>query len=245
MSCVFRHEFTSYFHVSIAYIYLAIFVLLVELLTFTSGGFFEIGEASLAGSFCKWHPILYAVLIPTIGMRVWAREQLDGTIELLWAQPIKMWQVVIGKYLAAYSLILFGLLLTFPAILTVSYLGSPDYGELISGYLGSALMAAAFLSVACYFSALLESQVTAYILSCTVCAGTVLLGTSHIENEILNAFPNSLLLVDIISSLSANKYFAGFRRGFIDLQSMVYFLLIIIMFMIGTAFTLNEKRGRA
>ncbi|WP_096087794.1 ABC transporter permease [Agaribacterium haliotis] len=241
--CVFRHEFASYFRTSIAYIYLCIFVFLAQLLTFTSGSFFEIGEASLAQSFFQWHPLLYAVLIPTIGMRVWTQEQQDGTIELLYAQPVAIYQLVVAKYLAAYCLVLLGLALTFPSVITVFYLGKPDPGEILSGYLGSALMAAAFLAVSCYCSALLNNQVTAYIISCSICAGTVLLGTTQIENEILNTFPNSQNIVDMVSSLSANKYFSGFRRGYIDLQSTAYFLLIILIFNIACISCLNRKRN--
>ncbi len=239
---VFLQEARAYFVVPIAYIYVAIFVILASILTFTTGRFFEIGEASLSFSFFRWHPLLYAFLVPAIGMRIWTLEKQQGTLELLFAQPVPLWTIVVGKYLAATFLVGLGLASTFVTLLTVSYLGNPDYGELFSGYLGSFLTAATFLAISNFCSAIFQGQVTTYILSATLCVGTILLGSSQVENEILNLFPRSRALVDTISSLSLNQYYASFRSGLIEIQALVYYLLIITLSLLATTFMLRKRQ---
>ncbi len=226
----------------IAVAYLTIFVFLSALLTFTAGNFFILNEATLSYSFFRWHPLLYALLVPAIGMRSWTQEKSQGTLELLFAQPIGMSPIVLGKYAAACVLLLLGLALTFPLVATVIWLGKVDMGELISGYIGSALVAATFLGISCYFSALFRSQVIVYLLSTTLCVLSVLLGSTQLEGELVSIFPRSRLIVDFIGSLSINQYYVGFRRGLIELQSVVYFGGIICVSLLATAQHLTRRR---
>lgn len=239
---VFKSELSSLFHVSIAYIYLVVFLFLAALLTFTSGQFFEIGEASLSYSFFRWHPWIYAFLVPSIGMRIWTKEAQCGTIEVLFSQPVRLSTLLMGKYTAAYILCLLALLLTFPMVLTVEYLGTPDYGEIGASYLGSALLCGAFLSISCMFSAISTNQVNAYMLSALTCVVLVLLGSSSISHELISIFPRSRWLVDSIASLSIRQYFTSFRHGVIEIRSVLYFIIINVLGLLLSYYSLLKKQ---
>jgi ABC-2 type transport system permease protein len=110
---ILRRELEGYFTSPVAYVFLVIFLLLTGFFTFTAGAFFERGEASLS-AFFGWHPWLYLVLVPAVGMRVWAEERRAGTIELLLTMPITTWQAIIGKFLAPWLFLALALVLTFP-----------------------------------------------------------------------------------------------------------------------------------
>ena len=135
-----KRELNAYFTSPVAYVFLVIFLLLTGFFTFTAGNFFERGEASLA-AFFGWHPWVYLVLVPAVGMRVWAEERRSGTMELLLTMPVATWQVIVAKFVASWVFLALALALTFPAIITVNVLGDPDNGIIAAGYLGSFMLA--------------------------------------------------------------------------------------------------------
>ena len=141
LSVIFRRELASYFATPLAYVFLVIFLVLSGVFTFYLGGFYERNQADL-GVFFGFHPWLYLFLVPAIAMRLWAEERKSGTIELLMTLPIRRAEAVAGKCLAAWVFAGLALLLTFPMVLTVNYLGEPDNGAILTGYLGSWLLAA-------------------------------------------------------------------------------------------------------
>src|SRR5690348_10058765 len=144
-----KRELFAYFGSPVAYVFIVIFLLLTGFFTFMLGGFFERGEAALNGSFFMWHPWLYLFLVPAIGMRLWSEERRLGTMELLLTMPITTWQAIVGKFLASWAFLAIALLLTFPIVLTVNYLGHPDNGVIFCGYVGSWLLAGAYLAISC------------------------------------------------------------------------------------------------
>src|SRR5207247_9654405 len=172
-----KRELVAYFTSPVAYVFLVIFLLLTGFFTFTAGSFFERGEASLA-SFFGWHPWLYLVLVPAVGMRVWAEERRSGTLELLLTMPITPWQAIVAKFLASWAFLAVALALTFPAAITANILGDPDNGQIVAGYLGSLLLAGAYLAIACMTSAMTRNQVVAFILSVFLCLFLILAGFS-------------------------------------------------------------------
>src|SRR5688500_6613432 len=163
-----KRELGSYFTSPVAYVFLVIFLLLTGFFTFTAGNFFERGEASLA-AFFGWHPWLYLVLVPAVGMRLWAEERRSGTLELLLTMPIATWQAIVAKFLASWAFLALALLLTFPTVITVNWLGDPDNGVIAAGYLGSLLLAGAYLAITCMTSAMTRNQVVAFILAVVLC----------------------------------------------------------------------------
>src|SRR5947199_1113428 len=157
---LFKRELSSYFVTPVAYVFIVIFLLLAGAFTFYIGNFYERGQADLL-PFFDFHPWLYLFLVPAVGMRLWSEERKSGTIELLMTLPITMWQAVVGKFLAAWAFIGIALVLTFPVWITVTYLGSPDSGVIFASYIGSFLMAGAFLAIGSSLSACTLDPVTA------------------------------------------------------------------------------------
>src|SRR2546423_1433841 len=158
-----RRELASYFATPLAYVFILIFLVLANAFTFYLGGFYERGQADL-DPFFTFHPWLYLFLIPAISMKLWAEERKSGSIELLMTQPVKLWDAVLGKFLAAWIFTALALALTFPLWIAVNYLGSPDNGAILAAYLGSLLLAGGFLAIGSCMSALTRNQVVAFIL---------------------------------------------------------------------------------
>jgi ABC-2 type transport system permease protein len=192
--------------------------------TFFLGRFYESQQASLE-IFFLFHPWLYLFLIPAVGMRLWAEERRSGTAELLLTFPIHPIAAVLGKFLASWIFIGLALILTFPMIITVNYLGQPDLGPIFTGYLGSFLMAGAYLAISAYTSALTKNQVISFILSVIICLILVLLGWGVLTNALNNLFP--VWIADLISQFSFTTHFDAIRRGVIDLRDLTYFFSII------------------
>src|SRR5215813_486886 len=203
-----KRELTGYFASPVAYVFIVIFLLLTGFFTFMAGGFFERGEASLV-SFFLWHPWLYLFLVPAVGMRLWSEERRMGTMELLLTFPITSWQAIVGKFLASWIFLLLALVLTFPVVITVNYLGHPDNGVIFCAYVGSWLMAGAYLAISCCTSAMTRTQVVSFIVSVFVCLFLILAGFPPVIRLLENwAKP---WMVDTITSFSFIRHFEGFQ----------------------------------
>jgi len=188
-----KRELTAYFASPVAYVFTCFFLLLSASFTFMLGGFFPRNEASLV-SFFLWHPWLYMFLVPAVGMRLWSEERRLGTLELLLTMPITTGQAVLGKFLAAWLFLGLALLLTFPMIITVACLGNPDGGVVICAYLGSFLMAGAFLAISSMTSSLTRNQVVSFILSVVLCFLLILAGWPPVTNVLTNLYGSAWFL---------------------------------------------------
>lgn len=228
---VFKREFLGYFRSPVAYVFLIVFLVASVGLAFFVGGFFKANQASLQ-SFFVFHPWLYLFLIPAAGMRLWAEERRGGTIELLFTLPLTTLDAVLGKFLAAWAFLALGLALTFPLALTVGWLGDPDWGVIAGGYLGSALMAGAYLAICSLLSALTKNQVVAFVLGVVVCLALVFLGWS-VFNGLLSGFL-PVGAVDFIANLGFIPHFDAFSKGILDPRDFAYFGSVIAL-----ALTLN------
>jgi ABC-2 type transport system permease protein len=174
---VFKREFFAYFRSPVAYVFLIVFSLASIVLAFFIGGFFKAGLASME-SYFTFYPWLFLFLIPAAGMRLWSEEKRTGTVELLFTLPITTLEAVLGKFLAAWSFLTLAILLSLPLAATVAYLGSPDWGVVVSTYLGGVLMAGAYLGVCSLTSALTKNQVISFVLSVVACLVILFLGWS-------------------------------------------------------------------
>src|SRR6266480_1804227 len=159
-----KRELRVYFSSPVAFVFIVIFLLLAGFFTFMVAGLFERGEANLQ-AFFAWHPWLYLFLVPAVGMRMWSEERRLGTIELLLTMPITPWQAIVGKFLASWVVVALALVLTFPIAITVNYLGHPDNGVILGGYIGSLLMAGGYLAITAMTSAMTRNQVVSFIVS--------------------------------------------------------------------------------
>lgn len=238
-----KRELGAYFTSPLAYVFIVIFLLLCGFFTFFVGGFFERGEASLVHPFFDWHPWFYLFLVPAVGMRLWAEERRVGTLELLLTMPITAWQAIVGKFLASWLFLALALALTFPMVITVNYLGHPDNGVVLSAYIGSWLMAGAYLAVSCVTSALTRSQVVSFIISLVACLFLILAGFPPVINALEQFFANQRWLVDLITSFSVMTHFEGFQKGVLDLRDIIFFLSVIGFSLFTTSVILRTHRA--
>ncbi len=240
---VLKRELLAYFYSPVAYVFIVIFLLLAGFFTFMVGQYFEIGEASLAQPFFSWHPWLWLVLVPAIGMRLWAEEHRLGTIELLLTMPIEPWHAIVGKFLASWVVLGVGLLLTFPVVLTTAFLGDLDYGATFTGYLGSFLLAGSYLGVTSMTSALTRNQVISLILSVVLCLFLILAGFEPVVAAVRQIAPNSSALVDFVAGFGVFPHFDAFQRGVVDFRDFFYFLSVIAFGLFTTAAILQARRS--
>ncbi len=235
-----KRELSGYFTSPVAYVFIVIFLLLTGFFTFMLGGFFERGEASLA-SFFMWHPWLYLFLVPAAGMRLWSEERRLHTMELLLTMPITASQAIVGKFLASWAFLLIALFLTFPVVLTVSYLGDADIGVILAGYAGSALLAGAYLAVACLTSAMTRNQVISFILSVVICFFLILAGWEPVTNLLVRWAPP--WVVGLVSSFSVMPHFIGFQRGVLDSRDILFFASVIGFALFSTGVVIRNLRA--
>lgn len=235
-----KRELSGYFTSPIAYVFLVIFLLLTGFFTFTIGNFFERGEASLV-SFFTWHPWLYLFLVPAVGMRLWAEERRQGTMELLLTMPLTAWQAIVGKFLASWLFLALALVLTFPVWITVNWLGSPDNGIIAAGYVGSLMLSGAYLAVSCMTSAATRNQVISFIVSVVICLFLILAGYTPVT-DLLVRFANPVV-VDVIAAFSVMTHFEGFQRGVLDLRDVLFFASVIGFALFTTGVIIRNQRS--
>lgn len=240
LGTLFKRELASYFLTPLAYIFIVIFLFLNGIFTFYLGQFFERGQADLQ-PFFEFHPYLYLILIPPVAMRLWAEERKSGSIELLMTLPISLGEAVLGKFLAAWCFTAVALLGTFPVWLTVSYLGEPDHGIIAAGYLGSLLMAGAYLAIGSCMSALTKNQVVAFVLSVVVCFLFIVSGFP-IVLDFFSAWAPAVI-VNTVASLSFLTHFDAIVQGVIDLKDIIYFASLIGFWLFANAVLVELKKA--
>ncbi|HTQ31416.1 MAG TPA: ABC transporter permease [Opitutaceae bacterium] len=221
---IFKREFLGYFRSPVAYVFLIAFLIISVALAFSrfaNGGLFHSDSASLELYFI-FYPWLFLFFAPAAGMRLWSEEKRSGTIELLFTLPVTPLEAVLGKFLAGWAFLALAIVLSFPMAVTVGYLGSPDWGVIASGYLGSILMAGAYLAVCSLTSALTKNQVISFVVSIVVCAALLFLGLSGFTDTLNGIFP--VWVADIISNFSFITHFDPFLKGIIDPKDVVFFL---------------------
>jgi ABC-2 type transport system permease protein len=239
--CITKRELSGYFNSPVAYVFIVIFLLFANFFSFMLGGFFERGQANLE-AFFTWHPWLFMVFVPAVGMRLWAEERRLGTLELLLTMPITPWQAITGKFIASWLFLGLALLLTFPIVFTVNFLGAPDNGVILAGYVGSFLMAGSFLAITCATSALTRSQVVSFIISVVICFALVLAGFAPAVEFMRSVAQLGDKLVDLVASFSVMTHFMNFQKGVLVIGDLVFFLSVIVFSLFTTAVILRHLR---
>jgi ABC-2 type transport system permease protein len=236
---VFKRELRSYFTTPIAYVFLVVFLFFSGYLTFKNG-FYEIRQADMTAFFINM-PLLFAFLVPATTMRLWAEERKSGSIELLFTLPITVTQAVLGKFFAAWVFLIIALALTFPMVITVLFLGSPDVGLIVTGYLSSILMAGGFLAVGCFFSALSKNQVISFVLSVVACAVLIFAGVPTTMNYLSTFLPAGL--VSAVETMSFESHFESIQKGVLEFRDVSYFALLIIGWVAACTVVLEERKA--
>lgn len=237
---VYRRELLSYLTTPLAYVFVAVFLIAVGTFTFQVGRFFDEGRADLA-AFFAFHPWLFIVFMPAISMRLWSEEARSGAMELLLTLPAPTWALVLGKFLAAWTIAAAALLLTFPLWITVNFLGSPDNAAIFVGYLASLLMAGTFIAIGGALSALTSTQVVAFVLAVLVSFVVTAAGLPLVLDFLKGVIGGGI--AEGIASLSVLQHFDAAQRGVIELRSLLYFLSLIGLSLAGTMLAVDARRG--
>jgi ABC-2 type transport system permease protein len=237
---VYRRELRAYVATPLAAVFVVLFLALSAAFAFYLGGLFERGQADLQ-PFFTFHPWLYLLLVPALAMRLWAEERKAGTLELLLTLPLTLWQAVLAKFLAAWTMLLLALLLTVPMWVTVAWLGNPDHGVIVASYLGSALMAGFLLAVGSVASALTRSQVVAFVLAAVACLLLLLAGFPLVLDVFSAWAPQALL--DAVAQLSVLTHYQAITRGVLDLRDVLYFVAGTAVLLQATVWILEGKKA--
>ena len=232
-------ELAAYFATPVASVFIVIFLVLQGALTFNLGQFFSRGQADL-NPFFTFVPWVFLLLVPAITMRLWAEERRLGTIELLLTLPITQAEAVLGKFLAAWAFCAIALVLTFPFVITVNILGNPDNGVIASGYVGSLLVAGAFLSVGSALSALTKNQVIAFVLAVAVCF-IFAVASYPVVTDFLSR--NTPVLADIARRIAVIDRFQDFTRGVVSLRDLIFFATFIGFWLFLNTVIVDQRKA--
>lgn len=232
---IYKKEFKSYFSGPIAYIYTSIFTLFTGWLFFRS--FFLLGQATMR-DFFSILPWIFLLFIPAVTMRVWSEEKKMDTIEILFTLPVKDHQIILGKYFASLTMVAITILLTTPLYFVVSLLGDPDHGIIISGYIGTLLLSAAYIAIGMFVSSITENQIIAFILGVAITFILYIMG----EDIVLYSLPYHFSAVFHFIGLGA--HFESIARGVIDSRDVIYYASIIFFFLYLNLQILEKRRWK-
>ena len=227
---IFSKEFKDYFISPIAYIVIALFLVVTGWLFFSV--FFVQGQADLR-RFFNFLPFLFALVVPVITMRLFSEELNVGSYELLLTLPVTFRDIILGKFFAAVAFIIAILLPTLSYAIFISFLGDLDWGVVIGSYIGALFLGGAYAAIGLFASCLTRNQIIAAIVGMVISILLVLI------DQMLFFFPQSIL--DVVSYLSANAHFKNISKGIVDTRDVIYFLSVIFLGLYGTHLVMQEK----
>mgnify|MGYP001627467993 CR=1 FL=1 len=235
-----KRELHGYFTSPLAYVFIIIFLMLCGFFTFKIGNLFAKNEATLSNTFFNFLPWLFLLLVPSIAMRLWSEEYKSGTIELLFTMPVSIAEAVIGKFLAAWVVLIVSLLLTFPTVYTVGKLGSPDYGVMMTGYIGAILLCGAYLALGSFTSSLTRNQVISFIISLVLCLLLLIISLPVVTDFFITMAP--VWLLDLMGIAGVFEHYDNLKRGVVDFRDIFYFVSVIFVALSATGISLSSKR---
>jgi ABC-2 type transport system permease protein len=240
LRAIYRREVLSYLTTPTAYVFVAVFLFAIGLFTFQVGGLFETRRADLM-PFFAFHPWIFMVFLPAVAMRLWAEETRSGAIELLLTLPAPTWALVLGKFLAAWTVAAVSLAMTFPLWITINLLGHPDNAAILTGYLASLLMAGAYIAIGSAMSALTGAQIVAFVLAVLVAFILTALGLPMVSDFFSGVVGGGV--AEAVSRFSIIHHFDAAQRGVIELRSIFYFTTLIALMLGFTALAVDARRG--
>ena len=232
ISAIYKKELRSFFTSPMAYIFLVVFALVNGY--FFTNTFFLYNQSDMRALF-GIVPMVYLFFIPAVSMGLISREKGIGTIEIISTLPIKERDIVIGKYLAGFTLILISLFTTIIHYFTLIKFGTTiDHGAVFTGYLGLALVAGVYTSIGVFASSLTENQVIAFIV------GIAIVLVFFLMDKLLYFVPASM--AGIIQYMSTEFHLSNISRGVIDTRNLIYFGSIIGFFLFMTTRVLESRK---
>jgi len=229
---IFKKEFKTYFITPIAYIVISLFLLVIGWLFFST--FFLNRQASMV-QFFSLLPVTFSFIVPAITMRLFSEELNVGTYEILLTLPVRFRDIILGKFLAAVSFIAVMLLPTLIYAVSISFVGTLDWGPVIGGYIGGVLLGGAFSAIGIFASSLTRNQVIAFITGMTICFSLTLL-----TDFLLYFLPNAL--IGFFQYFSANYHFQNIAKGLLDSRDLLYFITIAFIALYGANMVMKEKK---
>ena len=234
LKAVYFKELKSYFNSPMAYIFLVIFAVINGY--FFTRTFFLFDQSDMRSLF-NIIPLVYLFFIPAVTMSLIAREKNLGTMEVISTLPLKDIDFVAGKFLAAFSLVVTGLLVTLIHFFTLTQVGTNvDYGAVFTGYIGLALAGAVYSSVGTFASSITDNQVVAFII------GIFIVLVFFLMDKMLMFVP--VYLTGIIQYLSVDYHLSNISRGVIDSRNLVYFASVVGFFLFMTVRILEIRKWR-
>jgi ABC-2 type transport system permease protein len=230
-------ESKAYFNSPVAYIFIVAFLLSAGILFFFVEGFFAAGRASMRPYFGLM-PIIMAVLVPALTMRLWAEEKRQGTSELLLTMPFSDLELVLGKYLASMAVVGLALVLSVPVALMVSLFGNFDPGPIFTEYLGVLLLASSSTALGQMVSSASRNQMSAFM------ATAFILVAINLSSMATTWLQLPAPVAGLVNWISLSYHFVSFSRGILDTRDLVYFLLFTSLFLYLTARNLAAGRWR-
>jgi len=234
---IFKKELRSYFSSPVGYVFIIFYLLVSNAFFFFVQDFFKQGQDSMRGYFAAM-PWIFLFFVPAISMRLWAEEKKMGTVELLLTMPLKEWEVVLGKFLAAFAFLGIALLFSLTVPISLAYLGKPDFGVIVGSYVGALFLGSSYLAIGLYISSLTENQVVAFIISLAVIFVLLLVGIAPVW---LNAVGSLVSFCDYVSLLS---HFNNVTRGVIDSRDVVYYASVIVLFLYLNVKNIEARKWR-
>jgi ABC-2 type transport system permease protein len=228
-----RREIRTYFNSPVAYIVVTVFTIITGYLFFTQ---LFIEKQAEMRSFFGLMPLLFMFVAPALTMRLLADEKSTGTLELLITLPVRDWEVVLGKFLAAMALLCTALGLTLVFAFTVKALGPLDRGPAIGGYLGLVLMGGAYIAIGVMTSSFTRNSIVSFILAFAITFVLYLFG------RLTQFAPPSLQ--GLFSFLSIDSHFENISRGVIDSRDVIYYLSVIGVTLLVATLSLESRRWR-
>lgn len=242
MLSIFRKEINAFFSSLVGYIVVGIFLVAMGLVlwVFPDSSIPDSGYATL-GTLFGTAPMIFLFLIPAVTMRSFAEENQSGTIELLVTRPLSDWQIVVGKFLACFALVLFALLPTLLYYITVYQLGETkgnlDSGGIFGSYIGLMFLAAAFVAIGVFASSLSSNQIVAFVLATFLCFFVYLAFDALSQLPVFYGKTD-----DLVQAIGIQYHYEAMSRGKIDTRNLVYFLSVIAVFIAATVLSLGRRR---
>lgn len=243
---IFKREFKGYFNSPIAYVLFVVFLGLSNGMTFFFFGLLESQEASLTYNYFQYMPLYLALIVPAVGMRIWSEEQRQGTMELMLTMPLAPWHAIVGKYLAAAAVIFMMLVLSFPIVWTINYLGNPDNGVIFTGFVATFFVALCYLAVTSVMSAISRSQLVAFLISFAICIVIYLAGFPQVSNILMNLKGPSLIFapfLKLLSAIAVMPHFTELARGILSFRDIVFFLTFVAFCLFATSVAIRMRRA--
>ncbi|OGS80129.1 MAG: gliding motility-associated ABC transporter permease subunit GldF [Flavobacteria bacterium RIFCSPLOWO2_12_FULL_31_7] len=240
MKALLLREIKSFFGSPIGYLVIAIFLLLNGLFLWVFDGDFNILNSGYAdmSPFFKLSPWILIFLIPSVTMKSFSDEKKQGTLEILFTKPLSLWEIVNGKFLGAFILILIAIIPTLFYVFIVSSFTSAqstfDYGSTIGSYFGLLFLIGAYTSIGVFTSTLSDNQIVAFIVAVFLCF-FFYFGFDGLSN-LFGGFSS------IIKTLGMDFHFKSMSRGVLDTRDIIYFISVTILFLAGTVYQLKSLK---